>query len=460
VLFGGKGLHLRGTMCVNSSGHLEIGGCDCVELVRTFGTPLYVYDEQLIRDRCRAYTQALQQYYPHGNIIYAGKAFLTQAMCCIVEEEGLCLDVVSGGELYTALSAGFPADRIFFHGNNKSREEVAYGVKAGIHRFVVDNLYEIELLNAEAAEAGKIVDVLLRIAPGVEAHTHSYMRTGQVDAKFGFGLSDGRAMAAINAVREQPHLRLRGLHAHIGSQIFEPASYELTTRLMVEFLAKLHQNHGIAIEELNLGGGLGIRYAKDDAPPSVEALVQIITSTLRKECKAHELTMPRLFLEPGRSIVGEAGTTLYTIGGSKEIPNIRKYVFVDGGMADNPRVALYQAKYEAAVANKADHAPDEVVTIGGKCCESGDILIWDIGLPVTKPGDILAVFATGAYNYSMASNYNRLPRPAAVLVGAGTAELIVRREAFADLVQYDCIPERLAKQVTNCHGLSGTHSRI
>lgn len=438
-------------MRINESGHLEIGGCDTVDLARNFGTPLYVFDEQEIRNRCRAYTGALSRHYPHGSIIYAGKAFLTQAMCRIIEEEGLSLDVVSGGELFTALSAGFPSERIFFHGNNKSLDEIACGIEAGVHRFVVDNLHELEMLKAEAAKAQTTVNVLLRIAPGVEAHTHTYMRTGQVDSKFGFGLEDGRALEAIQATMQSPHLRLCGLHAHIGSQIFEVESYRLTAHIMVEFIDQLRQSLRVDIEELNLGGGLGIRYSEGDAPFGVDILLEALAATLSEECHSRDLPLPKLLLEPGRSIVGEAGTTLYTIGGSKEVPGIRKYVFVDGGMADNPRVALYQAEYEAIVANKARQLPSEWVTIAGKCCESGDILIWDIELAPSEPGDILAVFSTGAYNYSMASNYNRLTRPAAVLVYHGGADLIVRRETFCDLIRQDCIPRRL-----DSHELSGT----
>jgi diaminopimelate decarboxylase len=447
-------------MRINDSGHLEIGGCDTVDLARRFGTPLYVFDEQEIRRRCRSYVGALGRHYPNGNIIYAGKAFLTQAMCRIIQDEGLCLDVVSGGELFTALSAGFPPERVFFHGNNKSHEEIAYGIEAGVHRFIVDNHYELEMLNEEAARVGTTVNVLVRVAPGVEVDTHSYMRTGQIDSKFGFGIDDGRAAEALRAIRQSSHLRLRGLHAHIGSQIFELESYALTTRLMVEFIDRLRTHGGVNIEELNMGGGLGIRYSAEDTPSTIEAFVETISGALRAECRSRDLPLPRLFLEPGRSIVGEAGTTLYTIGGSKEIPGLRKYVFVDGGMADNPRVALYQAEYEAMVANKARHAPSDPVTVAGKCCESGDILIWDINLPPCSPGDLLAVFATGAYNYSMASNYNRLTRPAAVLVCNGEANLIIRRESFRDLVQYDIIPERLRRRATDCHGLSDTSLRI
>ena len=432
-------------MRINSSGNLEIGDCDTVELAHTFGTPLYVLDEKEIRGRCRIYVESLRNAYPNSQVLYAGKAFLTKAMCRIVEQEGLGLDVVSGGELYTALSAGFPAERIYFHGNNKSPDEIAMGVEAGVHRFIVDSLHEMALLEEMSASSDSRSNVILRIAPGVEAHTHTYMRTGQVDSKFGFGIGDGRAVEAVELALKSPHLRLCGLHSHIGSQIFAAESFALAASIMVDFMDHLRQRFGLTVEELDLGGGIGIRYSAEDTPLPISAFVRTITDVLIAECRKREVPLPRLLIEPGRSIVGEAGTTLYTVGAIKDIPNVRKYVFVDGGMADNPRVALYQSKYEALIANKAADPPREKVTIAGKCCESGDILIWDIELPVAESGDILAVFSTGAYNYSMASNYNRLTRPAVVLVRDGEADLIVRREAYCDLVRNDCLPERLVK---------------
>jgi diaminopimelate decarboxylase len=460
-------LHLRGTMEVNGQGHLVIGGCDTVELTREFGTPLYVFDEDDIRSRCRAYIRGFGSAYPDSEIIYAGKAFLTTAMCRIVEEEGLSLDVVSGGELYTALAAGYPPERIYFHGNNKSPDEIRLGLQAGVRRFVVDNLYELDLLEEEAGRIGKTAQILLRLAPGVEAHTHTYLRTGQTDSKFGFGIANGRAEEAIRQALEHSHLCLRGLHAHIGSQIFEIESFEAEVEVMVEFMAQLHGTLGVTIHELDLGGGLGIRYRSSDTPPSIAALAVTIARALERECQRWGLALPHLMVEPGRSIVGEAGTTLYTVGAVKDIPGVRTYVAVDGGMADNPRVALYQAAYEAVVANKAGVQSDTLVSVAGKCCESGDMLIWDLSIPAVQPGDILAVFSTGAYNYSMASNYNRLMRPAAVLVHRGTADLIVRRESLRDLVQNDCIPERLSRPLDQAaaseesgNELPGTPARV
>ncbi len=431
---------LRGTMTINERGHLEIGGCDVVELAAEFGTPLYVLDEALIRKQCRAYVSGFRAAYPEFRVIYAAKALITTAICRIVEEEGLSLDVVSGGELYTALQAGFPPERIFFHGNNKSPQEVEEALAAGVHRFVVDNFFELELLEALASRP---VDLLLRVTPGVEAHTHSYIRTGQQDSKFGFDL--GAAPEAVAKVLASKLLRLRGFHCHIGSQIFDLSSYDAAVEAMFDFLAAVRERFGYVATELNMGGGLGIRYVEGDVSMDPEAFAARLGEAVRREAGRRGYPLPVLMVEPGRSIVGEAGTTLYTLGSVKEIPGVRTYVAVDGGMADNPRVALYQAKYEAIVANKAAQPPRRKVSVAGKCCESGDMLIWDLEVPDIEPGDLLAVFATGAYNYSMASNYNRLPRPAAVLVSDGRADLIVARESYADLVRHDRIPDRLAK---------------
>lgn len=435
-------MQLRGTMSINERGHLEIGGCDVTELAEEYGTPLYILDEALIRERCRAYVAGFRSVYPDFRVIYAGKALLTTAICRIVEQEGLSLDVVSGGELYTALHADFPTERIYFHGNNKSPEEIEAALAARVHRFIVDNFYELELLSALAGEP---VDLLLRITPGIEAHTHSYIQTGQEDSKFGFGLQS--APEAVARALEAKSLRLRGFHCHIGSQIFDVASFDAAVEAMFGFLGEMRSRFGFIAEELNLGGGLGIRYVDGDVSMDPKAYAEHLGASVRREAERLGYPLPTLMVEPGRSIVGEAGTTLYTLGSIKEIPGIRTYVSVDGGMADNPRVALYGAKYEAIVANKALAAPEGKVSIAGKCCESGDMLIWDLDAPRIEPGDLLAVFSTGAYNYSMASNYNRLPRPAAVLVYEGRADLIVARESYADLVRNDRIPERLARGV-------------
>lgn len=438
-------MRLFGTMRVNERSHLEIGGCDAIELAKEFGTPVYVIDESLVREKCRKYRQAFAEHYPNSEVVYAGKALLTTAICRIMDEEGLSLDVVSGGELYTALKADFPAERIYFHGNNKSPAEIREGVEAGVGRFIVDSLYELELLQTTAESLGRTVNIYLRITPGVEAHTHTYIRTGQRDSKFGFDITGGVAMTAVRRALELPRIRLRGFHCHIGSQIFDVESFRVATEVMFEFMAAVRDETGFVAEELDMGGGMGIRYTEKDTPVEPEAYVSLLAQAVETEAKRYNLPKPRILIEPGRSIVGEAGVTLYTIGAIKEVPGIRTYAAVDGGMTDNPRVALYEAEYEAVVANKMGAAKDNVVSIAGKCCESGDMLIWDLAVPTVEPGDILAVFSTGAYNFSMASHYNRIPRPPVVLVKEGQADLIVRRETYDDLIACDIIPERLAR---------------
>ncbi len=438
-------MRLYGTMEIGTNGHLLIGGCDTVELAKKWGTPLYVMDEAEIRRRARAYRQVLAENYPDSHVIYAGKTFMTMAMCRLMEDEGLGLDLVSGGELYTAISAGFPLDSVYFHGNNKSPQELELALEQGVGRIVVDNFHELELLEELAAGRKQKVKIFLRVTPGVEAHTHTYIQTGQVDSKFGFGLQNGMAQQAVARACQLKHIELVGLHCHIGSQIIALDSFDVTVEIMVDFIAKLKAELGWKCTELSLGGGLGIRYTAEDPEVSIENFGRRLADKLKGEIKKHALASPKLIVEPGRSIAGEAGTTLYTIGSSKVIPGVRKYVAVDGGMGDNPRVALYQAEYQALLANRANEEADDLVSIAGKCCESGDMLIWDLKIPEANTGDILAVFCTGAYNYSMASNYNRLPRPAVVLVADGKADLIVKRESYEDLVRLDEIPQRLAK---------------
>lgn len=438
-------MRFHGTMTVNSRGHLEIGGCDTVELAATFGTPLYVLDEELFRQNCREYYQAFCQKYG-AEVIYAAKTLLTTAICRLVEEEGLGMDVVSGGELYTALKAGFPMERVYFHGNNKSRDELQLALEARVGRIVVDNLYELEMLAQLAAENKTRPRVILRLTPGIEAHTHEYIKTGQIDSKFGLVIENGQALEGVKRALELGHVELCGLHCHIGSQIFELESYAHAARVMMEFAALAAGETGWVLEELDLGGGLGIYYAAGDQPPSVAAYADVVMGAVRESALALGLPVPKVIVEPGRSISGPAGTTLYTVGAVKNIPGVRKYVAVDGGMGDNPRPALYRARYEACLANKASAPPEEVVSVAGKCCESGDMLIWDIALPRVEPGDILAVSCTGAYNYSMSMNYNRLPRPAMVLVRRGRAELILKRETYEDIVRNDIMPERLCKK--------------
>jgi len=435
-------MELPGTLRINERGQLELGGIEVTALAAAFGTPLYLYDEALIRDNCRKFCQAFRVKEGWSQVLYAGKAFLTTAMCRIVHSEGLGLDVVSGGEIYTAIEAGFPASKIYFHGNNKTYEEICLALEAGVGHFVVDNFMELETLSRLSAERGKRTPVLLRIAPGIEAHTHRYIQTGQEGSKFGFPLA--QALAAARRAKELPGIEYRGLHCHLGSQIMEINPYQQTLSLLMDLARAIKGNTGLVTQQLNLGGGFGIRYTPEDRPPSPALWGETLLACLEEESRKNKLPRPLLLVEPGRAIIGPAGHTAYRVGTIKEVPGGRKYVAVDGGMADNIRPALYQAKYMAVLANKAALPPSEEVTIVGKCCETGDVLIENIALPPVEPGDILVVLNTGAYSYSMASNYNRLPRPAGVLVNQGRAFLILKREDYKDLLRQDLIPPHLA----------------
>lgn len=435
-------MYLPGTMDINEKGHLTIGGCDTVELAHQYGTPLYVMDEMLIRQNCRNWQEALAEY-PNSLPVYAGKAFLTMAMVRLILEEDMGLDVVSGGELYIALKAGFPAHRIIFHGNNKTPEEVEMALTAGVGRLMVDNFHELFLINMTAARLGVTADVILRVKPGIEAHTHEYIKTGQEDSKFGFGLAGGQIFEAIKRLETMDHVNFRGLHCHIGSQIFSVEPYLHAVDVMMDLIRKIRAQFGIVVEDLDLGGGFGIRYTDEDCPLPPKAFLGPVIARLQAKAKEFLLPLPRLMIEPGRSIVGEAGVTLYTIGAIKQIPGVRTYLSVDGGMSDNPRHALYGAKYEAVIANRANDRGGEFVTVAGKYCESGDILIRDLPLVRPKAGEILAVFGTGAYNYSMASHYNSATRPAVLFVRDGVADVVVERETYEDLLRHDRIPERL-----------------
>lgn len=435
-------MYLTGTLKINNDGHLEVGGLDTSKLVREYGTPLWVIDEEGLRDNCRSFKNAFTEA-DNCEVSYASKSLNNLSILRIIDEEGLSLDVVSGGELYTAIKANFPADRIYFHGNNKCENELDLAVEYGIARVVVDNFYELELLNAVCAKQGKVQDILLRITPGVEAYTHEYIQTGQIDSKFGFTLTDGQAMEGVKAALTYKNLNLTGLHCHIGSQIFGLDSFRDAASLMMDFIAAIKNELGHECYELNVGGGFGIFYVGGDGPIEPAKWAEVIIEAVKEKSIIHGMTPPKIIIEPGRAISGPAGVTLYSIGSSKEVKGIRKYIAVDGGMGDNPRPALYEAKYSAIIANKANQANEELVSIAGKCCESGDMLIWDISLPAAEAGDILAVFATGAYNYSMASNYNRLPKPAMVLVNKGQADVIVKRETYEDILRNDVVPGRL-----------------
>lgn len=439
-------MYLHGTSVINAEGRLEIGGCDTQQLANQYGTPLYVFDEQLIRTRCREYREAFQATGMNFQVAYASKAFCVMAMCRIVEEEGLSLDVVSDGELYTALQAGFPPAKIHFHGNNKTPQEIAMALEANIGCFVVDNFLELQLLNEMARGTKQKVNILLRITPGVEAHTHEFISTGQTDSKFGFDLENGTAFRAVQETLKLEQLRLLGVHSHIGSQIFEVEGFKLAADKVSRFAAEVRDELGYTFTVINLGGGFGIRYMEGDTPLPAAQYISAIADAVKTNFAAYNYPLPEIWIEPGRSIVGEAGTTLYTIGSVKDIPGVRKYIAVDGGMTDNPRPALYDAKYEAMLANRALEVEEEVVSVAGKCCETGDMLIWDLALPVVRTGDLLAVSSTGAYNYAMASHYNRIRKPAVVFVKDGESDVVVRRDTFEDVAGNDVIPQRMLKQ--------------
>ncbi|MEJ6484267.1 diaminopimelate decarboxylase [Nostoc punctiforme UO1] len=427
------------TARVHNHDSLEIGGCDVTTLVKQFGSPLYILDEETLRSACQQYRDAFKQYYKgESQVLYASKAWNCLAVCAIAASEELGIDVVSGGELYTALQAGVSPNKIYLHGNNKSREELILAIESGV-TVVADNWYELRTL-VEIAQPGQSIRIMLRLTPGIECHTHEYIRTGHLDSKFGFDPND--LDEVFTFVSQQSTLDCVGVHAHIGSQIFERQPHQDLAAVMVQWLRDAGK-YGLNITELNVGGGLGIKYTESDDPPSIEEWVKAICEVVQEACAIENLPLPKLLSEPGRSLIATACVTAYTIGSSKVIPEIRTYIAIDGGMSDNPRPITYQSVYRAVVANKMSSPVTQTVTIAGKHCESGDILIKNALLPKTEPGDILVVMGTGAYNYSMASNYNRLPRPAAVVVANGEANLILQRETYQDLIRQDSLPERL-----------------
>lgn len=427
-------------LSVNEKNHLVIGKHDTVELAEKFGTPLYVLDEDLMRKNCRVYKDAIDKYYGgNGLVLYANKALCTLHTCKVAAEEGLGADVVSGGELYTAIKADFPMDKIYFHGNNKTTEELEMAVENGVGHIIVDNIYELERLNEIAKAHGVVQNVMFRIKPGIDAHTHSYIQTGQIDSKFGVALENGEAFEIYKAAHELSNVNPDGLHCHIGSQIFDVTPFCDAARVMLNFAGDLKDKLGLEIKKLNLGGGYGIMYTENDDPVPYDEYIKHVSEVVKEVCAERGLNVPFILMEPGRSIVAPAGITLYTVGGIKDIKNVRKYVSVDGGMGDNPRYILYESEYAAVVANKAGDAKTDKVTVAGKCCESGDLLLKDVMLPEVNVGDTLAVLATGAYNYSMASNYNRIPRPAMVAVSGDDAKVIVKRETFEDIIKNDVL---------------------
>ena len=430
-------MKLFGSMKVEGN-ELYVGGVKASALSKEYGTPLYVIDEELLRSNCRRYYNAMKCEERGNRVTYAGKAFINMSMCNLVNEENLYLDVVSGGELYTAYKAGFPLERIYFHGNNKSDYEIDLGVRLGIGRFIVDNIHELEVLNSIAQEYGRVQKVYLRITPGVEAHTHEYIKTGQLDSKFGFPVIGDTVYDAIKRAMELEYIELNGLHCHIGSQIFDLEPFEDTTEIMLNLINDIKETLGYEIKELDLGGGFGIYYTEGDKPKEIEEYCSVIINKADEICRKLNMNVPILSIEPGRSIVGNAGLTLYTVGAIKEIPNIRKYVSVDGGMSDNIRPALYSANYESLIANRVFDNSKEIVTVAGKCCESGDVLLNSIEMPRMETGDILAIMSTGAYGHSMANNYNRIPKAAVVSVSNGISKVMCKRETYEDLLRNEC----------------------
>lgn len=431
------------TTKINSDGMLEIGGCDLVKLVEKHGTPLYVLDEFTLRRICKDYKEAFKSY-PKVNMMYASKALCSMATSAIIASEGFGFDVVSAGEIYTVYKAGVNMSKVLFNGNNKSFDELTLALELGVGRISVDNFFELSLLNEIAKSHDKTVNILLRITPGIECHTHEYIQTGHLDSKFGFDLT--QIDEAVDLIlNDYTNLKLHGLHAHIGSQIFETSIYGDEIEILVKEIARLDEKFNLKLDEINIGGGLGVKYTESDCPPSTFTIAEIVIKRLYECIEKYKIDAPALFIEPGRSIISTAGVTLYTLGSSKQVPKGKKYVAVDGGMADNARPSMYQAEYFAQIANKPDYELANTVTIAGRFCESGDILIKEIKLPEIEEGDILCVYNTGAYNYSMSSNYNRVQKPAMVLVNDGHDNIIIKRESLKDLIEHDVIPDRLKK---------------
>jgi len=424
---------------VSNQGHLVIGGCDVVDLANEFGTPLYLFDESTLRYKCREFKDEFRKYYPDTLVIYASKAFLNRALALIFKEEGLGLDVVSGGELSIAHSVDFPLDKVYFHGNNKTPEELNLALDLGVGRIVVDNFYELELLNKLVGERVISQDILLRLTPGVDPHTHQYTTTGTMESKFGFPLNTGQAEQAVKQSLSASNLNLLGFHFHLGSPVSEVQPYELAMELVLRFTREMGNKFSFNLHEFDIGGGFAVPYTLDYKVPTVADYAGALTAKLSGLISELGLSRPRLIIEPGRAIIGQAGVALYKVGAIKEIPGIKKYVCVDGGISDNIRPALYGAKHEAMVANKALGEEREMVTIAGKLCESGDILVRDVNLASLRPGDIIAIPVCGAYSIPMSSNYNAMPRPAVVMAKEGRGRLIRRRETYKDVMNLDMI---------------------
>jgi len=423
---------------VNKIGHLVVGGVDVIDLVKKYGTPLYVMDEDTFVENMRKFKDSMDKFYnENGRVLYASKTFCCKEAIKIADKEGLGIDVVSGGELYTAIKAGINTAKIVFHGNNKSAEELEMAIENKVGRIIVDSIYELNILNEIAKDKNVIVDIMLRIKPGIDVHTHNYIKTGQIDCKFGLALENNEAEKSVAEAIQKENINLVGLHCHIGSQIFDVEPFEDVAKIMLNFIAEIKNKYNHEILELNLGGGFGIMYTNEDDPIAYEKYMERVSKVVLQTCSELKIKVPFIYIEPGRSISGPAGITLYTVGTIKEIEGIRKYVSIDGGMADNPRYALYQAKYTARVANRMNEAIDDVITLAGKCCESGDLLGENMKIQKPEPLDIIAVYSTGAYNYSMSSNYNRILRPPVVMVKDGEYRIIVKGETFEDIIRND-----------------------
>ena len=423
---------------INSKGHLTVGGVDSVDLANKYGTPMYVVDEDAVRTNCALFRESIKEHYEgNGLCVYASKAFCCKEICRVIAEENCGLDVVSGGEIYTALKAGFPMENVFFHGNNKTYDEIKLALESNVGRIIVDNLTELKLLNALCEELKREANIYFRVKPGVDAHTHDFIRTGQIDSKFGFAYETGEALDAIRESMQYERINLIGLHCHIGSQIFDIEPFVTAANIMIDFMKEAKDKLGVTLSELDLGGGFGIKYTDSDTPVPYESFMGPVASKVKALCKEYGLSVPKIIIEPGRSIIAPAGATLYTVGNVKTIPDVRTYVSIDGGMGDNPRYILYGSKYEILCANKASEPKDTTVTLAGKCCESGDLIQENAPLQKVEAGDIVAVLATGAYNYSMASNYNRIPRLPVVFVRNKQDRLVIRRETYEDIISCD-----------------------
>ncbi len=422
------------TAGINAAGHLTIGGCDTLDLAREYGTPLYVFDEADLRARCQELQGEFSSRLPDVLVLYAAKAYISKILAGLIADEGMGLDVVAAGEIAVARAAEFPMERVYMHGNNKARSEIEEAINAGVGRIVIDNFLDIENIDAVAGAAGRRQAVLLRITPDVDPHTHAHITTGVIDSKFGLPLIEGQAEEALRRAMAAPNLDVWGIHCHIGSQLFETEPYVQAIDKTIAFAAEMTRKHGLQLREFSPGGGIGLQYVRDEAPPPVAHFAETIANAIKAACQRHGLAIPRVVLEPGRSVVGRAGVALYSVGARKEIPGVRTYVAVDGGMADNIRPAIYDARYEAIAADRPLAPYEEKVTIAGKYCESGDILVRDVELPRLQPGEILAIPASGAYCLAMASNYNGALKPAVVFVRDGKSRLVRRRETYADLM--------------------------